>query len=122
MSRTKSCSALLAFSLVAYAHGAQNGTCSMDDGRKADYSCPTGYDLMLAGGGSDDCSGACYQSGNSVALKRVITGAMQFTYHTRITDEQATAAANDFIKTGTVSLKTAQGKQVSLRKSRRELE
>ena len=60
------------FAVGAYAD--QNGTCTMDGGRKAHYFCPDRYELMLAGGGKEDCSGRCYQSGSAEAITRRTIG------------------------------------------------
>ncbi|MGA7080630.1 MAG: hypothetical protein WBQ43_09715 [Terriglobales bacterium] len=98
------------------AHADQNGTCELDGGRKAHYYCPDGYEVMLAGGGREDCSGRCYKRGSADELKRVIKGAMEFDFHTPISDEQASKIAREMLKTGSFTATTSAGKSVTLRK------
>ncbi len=51
---------LLFAAILPFAHytgAAESGTCEMEGGKKAHYYCPKGYELMLAGGGKEDCAG-----------------------------------------------------------------
>jgi hypothetical protein len=92
----------------------------MDGGRKAHYFCPDGFELMLAGGGKEDCSGRCYRPGSADELKRAMKDTMQFSYETSITDVQATIAAEKYMKTGKVTLKTTEDNEIDFRKGKEE--
>jgi len=105
---------VLAVGFSAYAD--QNGTCEMNGGRKAHYYCPDGYEIMLAGGGGEDCSGRCYKRGSADDLKKAIKGMMEFDFHTSISDEKASKIAKEMLKTGSFTATTDAGKSVTLRK------
>lgn len=100
------------------AHADQNGTCEMDGGKKAHYYCPEGYEVMLAGGGKEDCSGRCYKKGSADDLKKAIMGVMKYDFHTTISDEKAAYIANEMLKTGTSTAMTNGGKSITLTKEK----
>jgi hypothetical protein len=107
---------LLAVSFFAYAD--QNGTCEMDGGKKAHYYCPDGYEIMLAGGGREDCSGRCYKRGSADDLKKAIKGVLESDFHTVISDDKASKITKEMLTTGTSTTTTSAGKSVTLRKEK----
>src|SRR5690349_14061234 len=83
----------------------QNGTCEMEGHRKAHYYCPDGYEIMLAGGGNEDCSGRCFEKGNSNSLKKAIQASMREDFNQAISDVDAQNLANEFLRKGQVEAK-----------------
>lgn len=77
-----------------------------------------GYEVMLAGGGKEDCSGRCYKKGSADDLKKAIMGVMKYDFHTTISDEKAAYIANEMLKTGTSTAMTNGGKSITLTKEK----
>jgi len=90
------CVFLLMISTAAYAD--QNGTCEMDGGRKAHYYCPDGFEVMLAGGGKEDCSGRCYKKGSADDLGKAIQEVLKSDFKWSITNTQARKIAGEMMK------------------------
>ena len=99
----------------AVANADQNGTCEMDDGRKARYYCPDGFEVMLAGGGKEDCSGRCYKKGSADELSKAIKDVLSSDFKVPISDVKARAIAEEMIKPGGRKTLKIEGKAVTLK-------
>jgi len=107
------CMFLAMISAAAYAD--QNGTCTMDDGRKAHYYCPDGFEVMLAGGGKEDCSGRCYKRGSAYELGKAIKDVLGSDFNWSITDAQAQKIAGEMMKSGASKTIKAEDKSIMLK-------
>jgi hypothetical protein len=104
---------LVMISATAYAD--QNGTCEMDGGRKAHYYCPDGFEVMLAGGGKEDCSGRCYKKGSAYELGKAIHDVLGSDFKQSISDAQAQKIAEDMMKSGASKTIKADDKSIMLK-------
>ncbi|MGA8491337.1 MAG: hypothetical protein WB711_12995 [Terriglobales bacterium] len=104
---------LVVISAAAYAD--QNGTCEMDGGRKAHYYCPDGFEVMLAGGGKEDCSGRCYKKGSAYELGKAIQDVLGSDFKWSISDSQAQKIAEEMMKSGASKTIKADDKSITLK-------
>jgi hypothetical protein len=95
-------------------YAAQSGTCEMDGGRKAHYFCPDGYELVLAGGGSEDCSGRCFRAGSAKELEVTIQGIME-TYDVALSPQEAAKVGEELTSTGSTMVQTPDGDAIHIR-------
>jgi hypothetical protein len=93
----------------------QNGTCEMDGGRKAHYYCPDGFEVMLAGGGREDCSGRCYKKGSAYELGKAIQDVLGSDFKWPISDAQAQKIAEEMMKSGASKTIKAEDKSIMLK-------
>lgn len=87
----------------------------MDGGKKAHYYCPEGYELMLAGGGQEDCTGRCYRPGSAKAFEQAVSAIMREQYKTLIHDADVSRAYAAFEANGNATVMTNDGKLITLR-------
>ncbi len=104
---------LVMISAAGYAD--QNGTCEMDGGRKAHYYCPDGFEVMLAGGGKEDCSGRCYKKGSAYELGKAIQDVLGSDFKWSISDAQAQKIAEEMMKSGASKTIKAEDKSIMLK-------
>ena len=107
------CAFLVMASAATFAD--QNGTCEMDDGRKAHYYCPDGFEVMLAGGGKEDCSGRCYKKGSADELGKAIKDVLGSDFKLSISDAQAQKIAGEMMRSGAPKTIKADDKSITLK-------
>ena len=74
MKRVLIFSVTLAFVVLSSVSLAErDGTCNLKSGGVAHYHCPDGYDVIIAGDGTDECDGECYKRENKADLERAIS-------------------------------------------------
>lgn len=64
--------ALVTFALPSTVIADKDGHCNLKNGGKALYHCPEGYEVIIAGEGTDLCDGECYLNGNKASLENAI--------------------------------------------------